>query len=63
MTRDVVCNMQIDEEEAEVSDLTCEYQGRTFYFCSEECKDQFEENPQQFVGPPPGNQPQPGQHP
>ena len=26
-----------------------EYEGRTYYFCSEECKDQFEMAPQQYL--------------
>ena len=26
------------------------YEGRTYYFCSQECKEEFEKNPQRFAG-------------
>jgi YHS domain-containing protein len=29
---------------------TMDYQGRTYYFCSEECKEEFERNPQRYIG-------------
>lgn len=37
MKRDPVCNMDVDEKEA----LTTECEGKTFYFCSEGCRDRF----------------------
>ncbi|MEN6373067.1 MAG: YHS domain-containing protein [Armatimonadota bacterium] len=48
MPIDPVCGMQIDEEEA----LTASYQGQTYYFCSEECRDEFREAPEEYVGEP-----------
>jgi YHS domain-containing protein len=28
---------------------TADYQARTYYFCSEECKEEFERNPQRYI--------------
>lgn len=50
MAKDVVCGMQIDEQQATAKGLTSAYQGRTYYFCSPGCKRQFDENPQQYAG-------------
>ena len=53
MATDPVCGMEIDEEEAEAR---AEHEGKTFFFCSESCKEQFESDPEAFadnVVPPP----------
>jgi YHS domain-containing protein len=50
VAKDVVCGMQVDEEQAEADGLTSEYQGETFYFCSPGCKQAFEQNPEAYVG-------------
>jgi len=44
--RDPVCNMQVDEKNAAGRS---EYLGQTYYFCSENCKERFDQNPQQYV--------------
>ena len=44
--RDPVCNMQVDEKNATAQS---EYQGQTYYFCSHNCKERFDKNPQQYV--------------
>lgn len=46
MTRDPVCGMQVDEKQAKAK---AEHQGQTYYFCSDQCKQRFEKNPQQFA--------------
>ncbi|HYX69701.1 MAG TPA: YHS domain-containing protein [Terriglobales bacterium] len=46
MTRDPVCGMQVDEKQAKAQ---IQHQGQTYYFCSDQCKQRFEKNPQQFV--------------
>ncbi len=46
MAKDVVCGMDVDPQKA---GGRSEYQGRTYYFCSDSCKQQFDENPQQYV--------------
>jgi Cu+-exporting ATPase len=51
VAKDVVCGMQVDEQEARSKGLTSEYQGQTYYFCGAGCKRQFERDPQAFVGP------------
>lgn len=43
---DPVCGMQIDKDEAVAS---LEHMGKTFYFCAEGCKKQFEENPEKYM--------------
>lgn len=46
MTRDQVCDMEVDENSAAG---TSEYAGDTYYFCSLECKQKFDEDPENFV--------------
>jgi len=47
MTKDPVCGMQVDPTTAAG---TSEYQGKTYVFCSAECKRKFDSNPQQHAG-------------
>jgi len=47
MAIDPVCGMDVDEETAAAM---AEYQGRIYYFCAPGCKEEFEENPDDFVG-------------
>lgn len=49
MVTDVVCGMQIDEEDAEAQGLVSEYQGEEFFFCSPGCKQAFDQNPEKYV--------------
>ena len=44
--KDPVCGMMIDRDTA--ADKS-QYQGRTFYFCSAECKRQFDAAPDRFA--------------
>ena len=41
-----VCRMDVETATAAGSS---EYQGRTYYFCSEECKAKFDANPKGYV--------------
>lgn len=43
---DPVCGMQIDSSQAAAQTT---YEGRAYFFCSEECRRLFEENPKEFV--------------
>ena len=45
--KDPVCEMEVDTETA--TDKS-EYNGQTYYFCSSSCKQEFDEDPQKFVG-------------
>lgn len=46
MTRDHVCDMDVDERTAAAQ---YEYEGDTYYFCSQKCKDKFESDPEMYV--------------
>lgn len=45
-TRDPVCGMNVEEEDAAA---TSDFQGRTYYFCSSTCKQEFDEHPSSYV--------------
>ena len=42
-----VCGMEVNPKAAPAK---TQYEGRTYYFCSQECKEEFEKNPQRFAG-------------
>ncbi len=44
---DPVCNMIIEESDAVA---TSSYKGTTYYFCTETCKEEFDKNPEAFLG-------------
>ncbi len=47
---DPVCGMKVtDFDQARADGLMTEYQGTTYWFCSADCKEQFERNPQGFL--------------
>lgn len=46
MAQDPVCGMHVDEQKAAA---TTTFESRTFYFCSEGCKERFLEEPEVFV--------------
>jgi Cu(I)/Ag(I) efflux system membrane fusion protein len=52
MSLDPVCGMEVDEARAKAMGLTSVYEGKTFYFCSKECKDQFDKRPEKYVEKP-----------
>jgi len=45
MSKDPVCGMEVEQD----SKFSAEYQGRTYYFCSEECEDAFKAKPDQYA--------------
>ncbi|MFQ5737165.1 MAG: YHS domain-containing protein [Thermodesulfobacteriota bacterium] len=47
MALDPVCGMDIKEEDATGK---VEYEGRTYYFCSEGCKEKFAKEPAKYTG-------------
>jgi len=51
MTKDPVCGMTIDEEAAAARQ---DYEGTTYYFCSEACRLAFQREPERHAGPPAG---------
>jgi YHS domain-containing protein len=44
--RDPVCNMEVDERNAAARS---QYQGENYYFCSQDCKQKFDRNPEQYA--------------
>jgi Cu+-exporting ATPase len=44
--KDPVCGMDVDTANAAGQ---TDYEGQTYYFCSQPCKRQFDENPQRFT--------------
>ncbi len=46
MLKDPVCGMQVDEKQAAAHE---QYEGTTWYFCSEGCRKRFLEDPAKYV--------------
>jgi YHS domain-containing protein len=46
MTTDPVCGMKVDERKAE---FQTEFGEKKFFFCSDNCKKEFEADPEEFV--------------
>lgn len=46
MTKDPVCHMDVNENKTQ---LKSEHMGKTYYFCSQECKAAFDKNPMKFM--------------
>jgi len=47
---DPACRMIVDQGRSRAAGLTSEYQGKTYYFCSTECKRDFDKTPLKFTG-------------
>jgi len=46
MAKDIVCNMEINENQAAGKS---EYKGLTYYFCAEICKEMFDAEPETYL--------------
>ena len=46
MTTDPVCGMEVDEKQSEVQMM---FAGKKYFFCSDECRKEFAERPDEFV--------------
>jgi YHS domain-containing protein len=44
--KDPVCGMEVTYENAQARS---EYNGETYYFCSLDCKEQFDQDPERYV--------------
>jgi len=44
--KDPVCGMEFDSSQAEAQES---YHGQAYYFCSEECRRTFDEDPREFI--------------
>ncbi len=45
-TVDPVCGMEMSEHE---SDFCLDYDGKHYCFCSEECLEEFQDNPEMYI--------------
>jgi Cu+-exporting ATPase len=43
---DPVCGMQVNDQQAAQKS---QYLGKTYYFCSEGCKNKFDQKPEQYT--------------
>jgi len=46
MTKDPVCGKRVNENKAPA---TSSYQGKQYSFCGQECKDKFDQQPQNYA--------------
>ena len=46
MVIDPVCGMEVDPKTAAGKS---DYQGKTYYFCSDGCKQQFDKEPERYI--------------
>ncbi len=46
MAKDLVCGMEIEEDEAAGTSL---YDGKTYYFCAASCKHDFDADPEKYI--------------
>jgi YHS domain-containing protein len=46
MAKDPVCGMEVDEGTAAA---TVDHGGSTYYFCSKDCAEEFQENPEDYT--------------
>jgi YHS domain-containing protein len=45
MTKDPVCGMQVDDKKAPA---TSTHDGQRYAFCSQDCKNKFDQNPDRY---------------
>jgi YHS domain-containing protein len=49
MTRDPVCDADVDEAVATAQGLVREYDGRIFHFCNAQCMSEFDREPDSYT--------------
>jgi YHS domain-containing protein len=47
MAKDPICGMWVDENS---SGFSSEFEGQTYFFCSADCKQEFDDDPERYVG-------------
>jgi membrane fusion protein, copper/silver efflux system len=48
-SRDPVCGMDVDTAEAKAAGRVSQYKGKSYYFCADSCKRDFDGNPEKYV--------------
>ena len=51
LTADPVCGLPVSIKKAEQTRMKSVYRGKTYYFCSAECKDRFDQDPDKYADP------------
>jgi RND family efflux transporter MFP subunit len=51
---DLVCRMNVDENRARAEGKLREYKGKTYFFCSTQCRDDFGREPERYLKAPSG---------
>jgi YHS domain-containing protein/multidrug efflux pump subunit AcrA (membrane-fusion protein) len=54
--KDPVCGMSVDQDKAMADGLTVEAEGKTHYFCSADCREQFKQDPFRYLAEKAGKQ-------
>lgn len=49
IARDPKCGMEVDSAKAAAGGRALQYEGRTYYFCSNQCKDEFRKSPKRYL--------------
>ncbi len=49
-TKDPVCGMSVNPDQATAAGFTAEVDGKRYFFCSADCKEQFTQEPQRYLG-------------
>ena len=52
LTKDPVCGLEVSPRKAEKAGRKSTYQGKTYYFSSEECQARFDQNPDRYAEKP-----------
>ena len=47
--KDPICGMDVDEQAAKASGRTSKYRGKTYYFCADGCKQEFEKESERYI--------------
>ena len=58
MTKDPVCGMPVETAKAKQAGTTRDYQGKSYYFCSDTCLKKFNKTPERFLAKPEVSPPQ-----
>ena len=48
VVKDPVCGMEVDVKTAVAAGLKSDYKGKTYYFCSDDCKKKFDKEPAKY---------------
>jgi YHS domain-containing protein len=48
-SKDPVCGMFVDEDKTAAAGRTSKHQGKTYFFCSDPCKTDFENDPKRYA--------------